>query len=80
MVGASVAFATANIILANSINLMVHHNRINFSKQKGYRFAAMPSLYGAELLLIFDKHSNIRMGDRPVSRRRRREVCGAGFA
>ncbi len=31
-------------------------------------------------LLIFDKHSNIRMGDRPVSRRRRREVCGAGFA
>jgi hypothetical protein len=23
-------------------------------------------------LLIFDKHSNIRMGDRPVSRRRRR--------
>ncbi len=32
------------------------------------------------VLLIFDKHSNIRMGDRPVSRRRRREVCGAGFA
>ena len=31
-------------------------------------------------LLIFDKHSNIRMGDRPVSRRRRREVCGAAFA
>ena len=31
-------------------------------------------------LLIFDKHSNIRMGDRPVARRRRREVCGAAFA
>jgi len=32
------------------------------------------------LLLIFDKHSNIRMEDRLVSRRRRREVCGAAFA
>src|SRR6476469_4946512 len=31
-------------------------------------------------LLIFDKHSNIRMEDRLVSRRRRREVCGAAFA